>query len=121
MTQEDMQEIAEYAEMLGFIVIRNTERWKKESFTINVQTIKPYSFGMIIDNTFEYSHNEIIELMDVDRIKDLLNEEYHLPHRQCEISKIKKENMKDYLNAAMKEYKNIMADNKKKSIEKDFE
>lgn len=116
-----MQEIAEYAEMLGFIVIRNTERWNKDSFTINIQTIKPYSFGMILDNTFEYSHNEIIEIIDIDKISDLMNDAYHLPCRQCDISNIKKENLKDYLNAVMKEYKNTLADIKKKTIENDFE
>lgn len=116
-----MQEIAKYAEMLGFIVIRNTERWNKESFTINIQTIKPYLFGMILDNTFENSHNEIIEIMDIDRISDLLNDACRLPCRQCEISNIKKEYLKDYLNAVMKEYKNTLADMKKKTIEKDFE
>ena len=121
MTKEEMQEIAEYAEMLGFIVIRNTERWNKESFTINIQTIKPYSFGMIIDNTFEYSNNEIIELIDIDRISDLLNDACRLPCRQCEISNIKKEYLKDYLNAVMIEYKNTLSDMKKKTIEKDFE
>ena len=121
MTKEEMQEIAKYAEMLGFIVIRNTELWNKESFTINIQTIKPYLFGMILDNTFENSHNEIIEIMDIDRISDLLNDACRLPCRQCEISNIKKEYLKDYLNAVMKEYKNTLADMKKKTIEKDFE